>query len=66
MLAMIRMCNFCRSTPVRQLSNRCLKVHCCDGQCQMAHWNRDVLQWARDRDCTDPEDFFFTSNYGKR
>jgi len=38
-LAIIRECNFCHSTPARQLCVRCLKVRYCDRQCQLAHWN---------------------------
>ena len=38
-LAVIRECNFCGSTPARQLCVRCLKVRYCDRQCQVAHWN---------------------------
>ena len=39
MLAVIRQCNLCFSTPARQLCVRCLKVRYCDRQCQLAHWN---------------------------
>jgi hypothetical protein len=36
----IRKCNFCGTTPVRQLCARCERVRYCDHQCQLAHWHR--------------------------
>jgi TPR repeat protein len=42
LLPTIRRCNYCGTTPARQLCVRCLKVRYCDHQCQLAHWNRDV------------------------
>jgi len=42
MLPAIRACDFCGSTPARQLCDRCLKVRNCNHQCQLAHWNRDT------------------------
>jgi len=42
LLPVIRRCDFCGTTPARQLCVRCLKVRYCDRQCQLAHWNREV------------------------
>ena len=42
LLPIIRKCDFCGTTPARQLCNRCLKVRYCDHQCQLAHWNRET------------------------
>ena len=39
LLPIIRRCDFCGSTPARQLCVRCLKARYCDHQCQLAHWN---------------------------
>jgi TPR repeat protein len=41
-LPLIRRCNFCGTTPARQLCNRCMKVRYCDRQYQLAHWNRET------------------------
>ena len=38
-LPIIRRCDFCGTTPARQLCVRCRKVRYCDHQCQLAHWN---------------------------
>ncbi len=38
LLAVIRRCDFCGTTPARQLCVRCMKVRYCDHQCQLAHW----------------------------
>jgi len=40
LLPIIRECDFCGTTPARQLCVRCLKVRYCNHQCQLAHWNR--------------------------
>ena len=42
LLPIIRRCDFCGTTPARQLCVRCLKVRYCDHQCQLAHWNRET------------------------
>ena len=42
LLAIIRRCSFCGTTPARQLCARCLKVRYCDHHCQLAHWNRET------------------------
>jgi len=42
LLAIIRECDFCGTTPARQLCVRCRKVRYCDHQCQLAHWNRET------------------------
>jgi TPR repeat protein len=42
MLPIIRKCNFCGTTPARQLCARCEKVRYCDRRCQLAHWNRET------------------------
>jgi TPR repeat protein len=42
LLARIRKCDYCGSTPARQLCNRCRKVRYCNHQCQAAHWNRET------------------------
>jgi hypothetical protein len=39
LLARIRRCDCCGTTPARQLCVRCLKVRYCNHQCQLAHWN---------------------------
>jgi hypothetical protein len=41
-LPIIRKCNFCGSTPARQLCARCEKVRYCGRQCQLAHWHRET------------------------
>ena len=41
-LATIRRCDFCGTTPARQLCVRCRKVRYCDHQCQLAQWNRET------------------------
>jgi TPR repeat protein len=41
-LPIIRKCDFCGSTPARQLCDRCEKVRYCGRQCQLAHWNRET------------------------
>ena len=41
-LPLILKCDFCGSTPARQLCGRCEKVRYCGRQCQLAHWNRAV------------------------
>jgi len=41
-LRLIRECDFCGTTPARQLCVRCLKVRYCDRQCQLAHGNREI------------------------
>ena len=41
-LSIILKCDFCGSTPARQLCVRCLKVRYCDRQCQLAHWHRET------------------------
>ena len=42
LLPIIRRCDFCGTTPARQLCVRCLKVRYCDHQCQLAHWDRET------------------------
>jgi hypothetical protein len=42
MLPIILECDFCGTTPARQLCVRCRKVRYCDRQCQLAHWNRET------------------------
>jgi len=42
LLARIQKCHYCGTTPARQLCDGCQKVRCCDHQCQLAHWNREV------------------------
>ena len=42
LLALIRECDFCGTTPARQLCVRCMKVRYCDHQCQLAHWTRET------------------------
>ena len=39
LLPIIRRCDFCGTTPARQLCVRFLKVRYCDHQCQLADWN---------------------------
>jgi TPR repeat protein len=39
-LPIIRQCDFCGSTPARQLCTRCRKVRYCGAGCQRAHWSR--------------------------
>ena len=41
LLAVIRRCDFCGTTPARQLCARCRKVRYSNHQCQLAHWNRE-------------------------
>ena len=41
-LAIIRRCDFCGTTPARQLCVCGLKVRYCDHLCQLAHWNRET------------------------
>jgi hypothetical protein len=39
LLPLIRRCDFCGTTPARQLCGRCLKERYCDHQCQLADWH---------------------------
>ena len=41
-LPIIRMCNFCSSTPAHKHCERCRKVRYCNTTCQAAHWNRET------------------------
>ena len=41
-LPLILRCDFCGTTPARQVCDRCLKVRYNDAQCQRAHWNRET------------------------
>jgi len=41
LLPIILKCDFCGSTPARQLCTRCRKVRYCDRQCQLGHWHRE-------------------------
>ena len=42
LLANIRMCDFCGSTPARQLCARCLTTHYCGPACIQGHWHREM------------------------
>jgi TPR repeat protein len=39
LLPIILKCDFCGSTPARQLCNRCLMARYCGAGCQAGHWN---------------------------
>jgi len=42
LLALIRTCDFCGTTPTRKHCERCRKVRYCNATCQAAHWNRET------------------------
>ena len=41
-LPIILKCDFCGTTPARQVCSRCVQVRYCEARCQRGHWNRET------------------------